>query len=114
MKRRLPIGIQTFREIREEGCYYVDRTAHIRRLVDEGKHYFLSRPHAGHAGACACACRAPDPYRARRSRPILSPRIAAPERHAPERHLGQEHHRDTVIPHPHPSDTVPPVREALP
>ena len=43
-KRRLPIGIQTFREIREENCYYVDKTAYIRRLLDEGKHYFLSRP----------------------------------------------------------------------
>ena len=43
-RRRLPIGIQTFREVREDGCYYVDKTAHIRRLVDEGKHYFLSRP----------------------------------------------------------------------
>ena len=44
MRRKLPIGIQTFREIREDGCYYVDKTALIRRLVDEGKHYFLSRP----------------------------------------------------------------------
>ena len=44
MKRRLPIGIQTFREIREEGYYYVDKTAYVRRLVDEGKYYFLSRP----------------------------------------------------------------------
>ena len=44
MKRRLPIGIQTFREIREDGCYYVDKTAYIRRLLDEGTHYFLSRP----------------------------------------------------------------------
>ena len=43
-RRRLPIGIQTFREIREEGFYYVDKTAWIGRLVDEGKHYFLSRP----------------------------------------------------------------------
>ena len=43
-KRKLPIGIQTFREIREDNCYYVDKTAFIRRLVDEGKHYFLSRP----------------------------------------------------------------------
>ena len=43
-KRRLPIGIQTFREIREEDCYYVDKTAYIGRLLDEGKHYFLSRP----------------------------------------------------------------------
>ena len=36
--------MQTFREIREERCYYVDKTAYIRRLLDEGKHYFLSRP----------------------------------------------------------------------
>ena len=43
-KRRLPIGIQTFRELREEHCYYVDKTAYVRRLLDEGKHYFLSRP----------------------------------------------------------------------
>ena len=43
-KRLLPIGIQTFREVREEDCYYVDKTAYIRRLLDEGKHYFLSRP----------------------------------------------------------------------
>ena len=43
-KRRLPIGIQTFRKIRAEDCYYVDKTAYIRRLLDEGTHYFLSRP----------------------------------------------------------------------
>ena len=43
-KRRLPIGMQTFRELREQDCYYVDKTAYIRRLLDEGKHYFLSRP----------------------------------------------------------------------
>ena len=43
-RRRLPIGIQTFREIRERDCYYVDKTAYIGRLLDEGKHYFLSRP----------------------------------------------------------------------
>ena len=44
MKRKLPIGIQTFRTIREEGCYYVDKTMYARRLVEEGQHYFLSRP----------------------------------------------------------------------
>ena len=43
-RRRLPIGIQTFREIRECDCYYVDKTAYIQRLLHEGKHYFLSRP----------------------------------------------------------------------
>ena len=43
-RRRLPIGMQTFRKVREEHCYYVDKTAYIRRLLDEGEHYFLSRP----------------------------------------------------------------------
>ncbi len=43
-KRKLPIGIQTFREIREQNHYYVDKTAYMRQLVDGGKHYFLSRP----------------------------------------------------------------------
>ena len=44
MRRRLPLGIQTFREIREEGCYYVDKTPWIRELLHRGKYYFLSRP----------------------------------------------------------------------
>ena len=43
-RRRLPIGIQTFRTLRERGCYYVDKTAFIEQLLDEGTHYFLSRP----------------------------------------------------------------------
>ncbi len=43
-RRKLPIGIQTFREVREDNCYYVDKTAYIHRLLDEGKHFFLSRP----------------------------------------------------------------------
>ena len=43
-RRKLPTGIQTFRKVREEGCYYVDKTAYIHRLATEGTHYFLSRP----------------------------------------------------------------------
>ncbi len=43
-KKELPIGIQTFRDIREGGCYYVDKTAYAGRLIAEGKHNFLSRP----------------------------------------------------------------------
>ena len=43
-RRRLPIGIQTFRKVREADCYYVDKTAYIERLLTEGTHYFLSRP----------------------------------------------------------------------
>ena len=36
--------MQTFREVREAGCYYVDKTGYIRQLTEGGKHYFLSRP----------------------------------------------------------------------
>ncbi|MDD9962917.1 MAG: AAA family ATPase [Gammaproteobacteria bacterium] len=43
-RRQLPIGIQSFSRLRERGCYYVDKTPHIRRLLDLGDHYFLSRP----------------------------------------------------------------------
>ena len=41
---KLPIGIQTFRQIIEEGYAYVDKTAHVQALVETGKAYFLSRP----------------------------------------------------------------------
>jgi len=42
--KKLPIGIQTFRVIREENYCYVDKTPLIAQLVDEGRYYFLSRP----------------------------------------------------------------------
>ena len=44
MRRKLPVGIQTFRTLREEDCYYVDKTAWIWRLAETGSRYFLSRP----------------------------------------------------------------------
>ena len=43
-RKKLPIGIQTFRELREEDHYYVDKTSFIQQLINGGKHYFLSRP----------------------------------------------------------------------
>ena len=43
-RRRLPIGLQTLRHLDERNCYYVDKTRYVARLVDEGTHYFLSRP----------------------------------------------------------------------
>jgi hypothetical protein len=43
-RKKLPIGIQTFAKIREENCYYVDKTLLIEKLVTQGSHYFLSRP----------------------------------------------------------------------
>ena len=44
MKRKLPIGIQTFRKMREGGYYYVDKTGYVQGLVEGGDYYFLSRP----------------------------------------------------------------------
>ena len=43
-KRNLPIGIQTFEDIRNMGCVYVDKTAFVEKLAGAGKPYFLSRP----------------------------------------------------------------------
>ncbi|MBP5156909.1 MAG: AAA family ATPase [Treponema sp.] len=43
-KRNLPIGIQTFEDIRTMGCVYVDKTAFVAKLAGAGKPYFLSRP----------------------------------------------------------------------
>ncbi|MCK5509515.1 MAG: AAA family ATPase, partial [Desulfobacterales bacterium] len=42
--KKLPIGIQTFKNIINEGYCYVDKTFFIHDLVDKGKYYFLSRP----------------------------------------------------------------------
>jgi hypothetical protein len=45
MKRRLPLGIQDFVSIREEGYCYVDKTARIHELLTgSGRIFFLSRP----------------------------------------------------------------------
>ena len=44
IRRQLPIGIQDFRTIREQEFYYVDKTSHIQRLVNQGRYYFMSRP----------------------------------------------------------------------
>ncbi len=41
---KYPIGIQNFESLRSDGYVYVDKTALIYRLVDEGRYYFLSRP----------------------------------------------------------------------
>ncbi|SDN71203.1 PD-(D/E)XK nuclease superfamily protein [Desulfonauticus submarinus] len=42
--KKLPIGIQTFSKLREQGCVYVDKTNFALRLIQEGEYYFLSRP----------------------------------------------------------------------
>ena len=43
-RRQLPIGIQSFRRLREKDCYYVDKTTLIAKLIHRGEYYFLSRP----------------------------------------------------------------------
>lgn len=43
-RKKLPIGNQTFARIREDGCYYVDKTGIALQLIEEGSCYFLSRP----------------------------------------------------------------------
>jgi hypothetical protein len=45
MKRKLPIGIQDFVSIREDGFCYVDKTARIHQLITgSDRAFFLSRP----------------------------------------------------------------------
>ncbi|TXT36070.1 MAG: hypothetical protein FD135_4534 [Comamonadaceae bacterium] len=43
-RRKLPLGIQTLAKIREDNCYYVDKTGMAIKLVASGSYYFLSRP----------------------------------------------------------------------
>ncbi len=43
--KKLPVGEQDFTVLREEGYVYVDKTAHIHRLMTgSGRFFFLSRP----------------------------------------------------------------------
>ena len=41
---KLPIGIQTFEELRTDGYVYVDKTRYLVELIDKGKVYFFARP----------------------------------------------------------------------
>jgi hypothetical protein len=44
-RKKLPIGIQTFAKIREDDAYYyVDKTPLALTLIEQGTHFFLSRP----------------------------------------------------------------------
>ncbi|MCX7972058.1 MAG: AAA family ATPase [bacterium] len=44
MGKKLPIGVSSFEKIRSDNYYYVDKTQYIKKLVDQGGYYFLSRP----------------------------------------------------------------------
>ncbi|MBQ5642311.1 MAG: AAA family ATPase, partial [Bacteroidaceae bacterium] len=41
---KYPIGIQHFDKLRTEGFVYVDKTALVHKMAQEGNYYFLSRP----------------------------------------------------------------------
>ena len=41
---KFPIGIQNFEKLRNDGYVYVDKTALLYKLVNNGSYYFLSRP----------------------------------------------------------------------
>ena len=42
--QNLPIGIQNFESLRNDGYLYVDKTEIVYRLATSGRYYFLSRP----------------------------------------------------------------------
>ena len=42
--QNLPIGIQNFEKIRNDGYLYVDKTEIVYRLATSGSYFFLSRP----------------------------------------------------------------------
>ncbi len=42
--KKLPIGIQTFEKLINDGCLYIDKTKLIYQLIQSGSVYFLSRP----------------------------------------------------------------------
>jgi hypothetical protein len=44
IRKKLPLGIQTFAKLREDDCYYIDKTGFALQLIQSGTHYFLSRP----------------------------------------------------------------------
>ena len=42
--RKLPIGVQSFKVLRDDRYLYVDKTKYIAQLIASGRVYFLSRP----------------------------------------------------------------------
>ena len=44
MSSRIPYGLTNFKRLREEGYYYVDKTAYIRKLEDRSLFTFFVRP----------------------------------------------------------------------
>ena len=42
--RKLPIGVQSFEDLRVKNFIYIDKTEYVSKLVAENKVFFLSRP----------------------------------------------------------------------
>jgi hypothetical protein len=42
--QKLPIDLQSFEIIREEGFLYVDKTRYIHQMIEDGRYYFMARP----------------------------------------------------------------------
>ena len=42
--KKLPIGVQDFVQLRQDDLLYVDKTARLVELIENGRRYFLSRP----------------------------------------------------------------------
>jgi hypothetical protein len=42
--KKLPIGTQSFENLRKNDCIYIDKTGIIHQMISEGRIYFLSRP----------------------------------------------------------------------
>ena len=40
----LPIGVQDFVQLRQDNLLYVDKTARLLEMIENGRRYFLSRP----------------------------------------------------------------------
>lgn len=43
-RMKYPLGVQSFESIRNDGYFYVDKTALVYQIATSGKYYFLSRP----------------------------------------------------------------------
>ena len=44
VKKKYPVGVQSFEKLRKEGYLYIDKTPLIYKMITEGCPYFLSRP----------------------------------------------------------------------
>ena len=42
--KRIPYGMMNFVDVREDNCYYVDKTRFIQKVEDANKFFFFIRP----------------------------------------------------------------------